>query len=155
MLDIDSPGTASSLLKYALSVITSPAFFQIVVIHRDYDYHSVRERSERSDTDIPPLRRVSRARKAEEASCHNRRFELFRKLHKARGFDLMLCADVWDRVGGCAIRALKRAVAPETVRGGVSDAFSKPSVVYSLWRSCHALREEVYATGFAVAWTSL
>ena len=37
----NSPDTASSLPEHVLSTIISPAFFQIVVVSRDYDFHGL------------------------------------------------------------------------------------------------------------------
>ena len=86
-----SPDAAASLLTYALSTITSPVFSEVAVFYRDYDF-GFRDR----DYWMPMMP----SEKAEAASWHGARFEVLRKMHKARNFRLVLCADVWDRVGG-------------------------------------------------------
>jgi len=73
-----------------------------------------------------------RAQRAEKASQHHRRFELFREMHKTRDFQLELWANVWHRVGEYSVEMLKQAVAAEMAKGGFDDTFPEP-----LWFTVH------------------
>ena len=129
---IDSPpGTASNTLKYVLSTITSPTFFTFMVIYYHDDFRGV-EYQGRSDW--PAFREMSEVDRTEEASWHHRRFEVLREVRKARDFDLVLCAGVWESMREYAVGALKQAVAEERAKKGFEDFRSEPSVTYHLER---------------------
>ena len=78
----------------------------------------------------PPLREISGAERAQEVSRHRRLFEAFRGVHKVRDFQLQLCADVWDPVGGYSMGILKEAIAEEKANGGFDGFPSEPFVTY-------------------------
>jgi len=122
-----SPNVATSLLTYALSTITSPVFTELTAIYRDYDFRGV----EPSWPDQPCLRERLPAEEVEEALWHCRLFKAFRTIREIRDFRLVLCADVWHRVGGYSVRVLKEAVAAEKARRGFDDIFPEPLVIYS------------------------
>ena len=124
-------GATSNILEHALTVVASPAPFRITVIYREDDFRGV----ERWHSDWPYLREMSQADIIAEASRHHRRFEVLRKAHKVRDFQLVLCADVWDPVGEYAVRMLKEAVAEERAKGGFNVFLSEPLVIYRPWRS--------------------
>ena len=131
--------TASSIANrkpgfftHVLSTITSPAFLEVVILYRDYDFRVV----------IPPQREDSRmcykrfGSDVHEALWHYRLFEVFREMREIRKFRLVLCVDVWDRVGEYSVQALKQAVAAEKTQKGFDNTFPEPSVIYSPQRSC-------------------
>lgn len=122
-----SPNAAPSLLTYALSTITSPVFTKITAIYRDYDFRGV----EPPEPGEPCLRQRLPSEKVEEALWHRQRFKAYRKIQKVRDFRLVLCVDVWDRVGRYSVRVLKGAVAAEKARNGFDDVFPEPAVIYS------------------------
>ena len=126
------PATASSLLKYALSTITSPSFFEVVVRFQWCDFHAVESWR---NPDRPPLRELSAAGRVVEALRHRRRFEVLREAHKTRDFRLVLDAKVWDPAGEYSVRMLKEAVAEEKAKGGLDDFLSEPLVTYHPCRS--------------------
>jgi len=74
---------------------------------------------------------MSRADKKEEALWHHRRFEAFRTLHEVRDFRLVLCADVWGRMGEYSLRVLKEAVAAEKARMEFDGIFLEPLVIHN------------------------
>ena len=51
----ESPHIAAILLKYVLSTITSPTFFEVVVVYRDYDFHGIEPPECPTN---PPVRRM-------------------------------------------------------------------------------------------------
>ena len=121
----DSPDTALNFLKYVLSTIASAAFFELVVLYWDYDFRGV-QRAQHSVW--PHIRELSQAERAEETSRHHKRFELLREVHNVRGFQLVLCADVWGPNGEYSVRMLRQAVAHEKMRDGFYEFSSDPSV---------------------------
>jgi len=122
----------SNFLRHTLSSITYPRYFQIVVIYSWSDFFDAKSREH---PDQLPLREVSRAERAKEISRHRRLLKVFRKAHKVRNFQLMLCAMVWDPVGEYSVGILKEAVAEETASGGFDGFSSEPFVTYSPQRS--------------------
>jgi len=101
-------------LTHVFSTITSSVFSTVVIVYRDYDIRGI------------PSAWV---RKAFSPIDHHKHFEVFRKLREVRGFQLVLCADVWDRVVGYAVRELELAVAVEWERMGFDDFFPEPLVI--------------------------
>ena len=88
-LRLHSSDTATSLLTYALSTITSPVFSEVVIFYRDYDARS-------SYSPLPgrapltlPYRDKIEDERAEDALLHHRRFGAFRTMHKVRDFRLV------------------------------------------------------------------
>ena len=67
----------------------------------------------------------------EEASWHRLLFEAFREMYAVQDFQLVLCADVWDRLGGYAVESLKRAVAAEKAENRLDSMHTEPLVVYN------------------------
>jgi len=111
----NSPGTPSNLLAHALSTITSPMFSEVVVFYREENSPGAvfcLQALWFPSVIYPSIHEMSQAERAREVSRHHERFELFHEMHKIRDFQLVLCVDVWDRVGG----VLGKTV--ETVRGG-------------------------------------
>ena len=119
-------GFPSNFLADVLSTIKSPVFSEVTVFYRDYDIRGAYS----SRPSLPPACEVLQAEMAPEASRHHSRFGMYRAMHEVRDFRLVLCADVWDRVGDYAVRMLREAVATEETTRGF-DTFPKPLVVYS------------------------
>ena len=125
-LQVCSPAVAARLLTYALSTITSPIFVEVAAIYREYHFCGV----EFPWSDRPRLRRMSSAEKAMETSWNGHRSEAFRRMHKVRDFQVVLCADVWEGVGEYSVRSLNEVVAAEKARRGFDTGFPKPVVIY-------------------------
>jgi len=123
----DSLDATSNFLNHTLSTVTSPEFYQVIVIYFWSDFF-VTESWENPDR--PPLREISRAERAQEVLRHRRMFEAFRRIHKARGFRFQLCANIWDPVGEYSVGILKDAIAEETANGGFDGFSSIPFVTY-------------------------
>ena len=139
----------SSLLEYAFSTITSTTSLQVVVFYRDHDFGGVH--GYWRDRLSGPFRKMSKAERTEEILRHHKQFQVFRKVQKVRDFQLVLCADVWHRVGEYSMRVLKRAVEREKAKGVFDGFSSKPVVVHSP-RVTHAnTKEELYAAGYNIA----
>ena len=108
-------GGEPNFLTYVLSTIASPAFSKVVIIYRDYDFGGVG-----SKWSLFPYAFYLRSKDEEEKEALQRhmQFELFRKMHRVRGFQLVLCADVFDNVVEYAMEVLEQTVAAEKVEGG-------------------------------------
>jgi len=79
---------------------------------------------------------------------------VFREMHKVRGFQLVLCADVWDGVVVAAMRELERAVATERAGRGFDDLFPEPLVISRSRGSGPTYQEEMCAGG-EIPWIPL
>ena len=118
----------SSLLKHILSTITSPAFFEVIVIHYASDFSGSRWVGGRKILD--PFPRISQAERAEEALRHHRQFKVFCEAQKVRDFRFVLCANVWSRLEEYPMRVLREAVAAEKAKGLFDDFSSEPIVIH-------------------------
>jgi len=115
---------ASPSLKHALSTIASPAFSEVIVLYQDFDFCYY--------WGTPPaFFPISQTARAGVASRHHKRFNLFREMYKVRDFRLVLCADVWDRMGKYSVGVLKQAIAVEKAERGLGGLPSELSVTYS------------------------
>ena len=145
--------STSNLLKHVLSTIASPAFLEVVVIYQDRDFRGVR--TAWASYKWGPFQVMSQSERAKEASRHHERFNALREVYKVREFQLLLCADVWERVGDYSMRTLKAAVAVEKANGVFGDFSSEPIVIHTprvipVW-----VEEELHAAGPPIPWTSL
>ena len=116
----------SDAVTYALSTITSPAFTEVTIIYREYEFLGVGA----PWIDRGTLRWLSPDQIAEQASWFDRRFEAFRAMREVRDFQLVLCVDAWDGVGEYTTGVLKQAVAAERMKRGFDDTFPEPSVIH-------------------------
>ena len=137
------------LLMHALSTITSPAFSEVIVFHRDYDFYGVG-----SFPHLCVFHLMSKDEAEKEALRHHMQFELFRKMHRVRGFRLVLCANVWDRVVEYTMRVLKQAVAVEKAKGGFYGPIFEPLLIYSPRRFAPVLAE-IWCSGALNPWAPL
>lgn len=108
-------GGSPGFLAHALSTIRSPVFSEVIVFYRDCDFRGVQRRWHPGRDPLCP---VSEHGEAQEALWYHKQFEVFREIHKVRDFRLVLRADVWERVGWYALKALDQAVAAEDEKGG-------------------------------------
>jgi hypothetical protein len=99
-----------------LSTIKSPTFSKVVIIYREIHFYKV----------LYPMDAQLEAMSSGEAAWYRMQFDAFHEMYKVRDFRLVLQAsDVSDG----SVRELKRAVAAETVRGGLPPELS---VTYTL-----------------------
>jgi len=116
-----------SFLRTVLSTITSLEFSEVIITYRDTDFCGVAQYPCPPNiyTDTTPDQR------AKEASWHRELFKVFRWMYRLRDFQLVLCAEVWDRFGEYAMGVLKQAVAAENAGGRLDYLPSEPLLVYS------------------------
>ena len=136
---------ATSLLTYALSTITSSVFSYITVFYRDYATTSTYSSWPGQSIPELPYENGIETWIAEEASRHDRRFGLFRTLHKVRDFRLVLCADVWNGAGEFSEQMLKKAVAAEKAERGFDGIFPEPLVTHNLREAHYGYLEGFWA----------
>ena len=103
----DARGTASDFFMTVLSSVTSPVPVDVVIIYQDIHF------------EIPFI----------DDSLYKRRREVSHKIYSTRGFRLVLCADVCDRVVERAIRELKDFVKAGRMKGGLSRFPYKPLII--------------------------
>lgn len=120
--------STSSFLRTVLRTITSPAFSKVVVFYRYCDFGGLNFHWCNAQ-DI--YRSMTPDERATDDLWHRRLFQVFRDMHTVRNFRLVLCADVWDRVGEYTVEVLKRAVATEEAAKRLDYLSSEPMVVCS------------------------
>lgn len=118
-------------LKHVLSTITSPAFSDLVVVYRDYDFYGVSLLVEGRSQLGSRNPKVQRESERLDALQRRKEFEAIREMHKVRCFRLILRADVWGRVRvmDYVLRDLKKVVAAERADRGLDDFSFEPLVV--------------------------
>jgi len=115
-----------TFLRTTLSTITSPAFFEVVVFYRDYEFDGVESYPHHGPN---MYRKIKPAWRAMEASWHRGLFKIFREMYTVRHFQLVLCADVWGPLKEYTMRVLRRAAAVEKAAKRLSYLPSEPLVV--------------------------
>ena len=136
-----SPDAVSNILGYALSTITAPSFFQVVIVYLWHNFHGVESWRHPG---MPLIREVSQVDSANEALGHHMRFRALHEAHKARNFQLVLSVEVWDPVMEYSVRMLKQAVEEERAKDGFGGFLSEPLV------TCHPRRRQTIDDGEVV-----
>jgi hypothetical protein len=136
-------------LTHVLPTIASPAFSEVILIFRDYDFFRIKPtpRNNISYWILP-------AEEEAVASFRREQLEALHEMHKVRDFQPVLCADVWDRVRKLAERELEQAVAAEKAKRGLDVFSSKLSVISRPQGSC-AFFAERYQARSCIPWTPL
>ena len=65
---------------------------------------------------------------------------------------MVLCADVWHRVGEYSVQVLMEAVAAEKANGGFDIFFPEPSVIYRPRESQTDIWADLYAVRSPIVW---
>ena len=97
--------TASEFLKTVLSTVTSPAPINVVIIYRNDDLGGVKC-CVVCGPEVICFRHYTILMN-EMACCHQTQLGIFRRMHSAWNFRLVLCADVSDCMVDYGIRTLK------------------------------------------------
>ena len=97
-----------------------------VVIYRDgdFDFWTYSSVFDAEPARYSGLRKITE----ETALVHQKRFEVFREMYRARDFRLILCADVFDSVVEHATKTLERFVTAEEAKGGLGH-HHKPLII--------------------------
>ena len=119
---------ASRVFKYVLSTIQSPAFSQVAVLYRFWDFPALVPKYPFSETYV---RQLTCNEEAEEAEGHRKRFKVLRQIYKVRNFGFVLHAATRDVFGEPVTRMVKEAVAAERARGGFDVLFPEPPVTFT------------------------
>jgi len=123
----DGSPNASRFLKHVLSTITSPVFSMLIVFCGDDHFRPI----EPWFSDLPLIREVTQAERAEEVSWQRRIFKIFREAHAVRGFQLELCASISGSVGEEPVRFLEEVIAEERAKNGFNDFLHDAFVGYN------------------------
>ena len=122
--------TASNFLGTILSTVTSPTPLDVVVVYRDVDLGGIRGGSLRcSSNPVCPRHSLQEERVGDEM-LYKQQFRVFREMHNARDFRLVLCADVPDCVVEQAIQTLEHIVNAGEINGELDYLFCKPLVIF-------------------------
>ena len=99
---------------------------QLVVLYRDCDLPG----AESWSSGQPPFRHeLSQAERAGVVAGHCWRFEVLREVQKVQPFQLVLCVNVWGRVGEHPVQMPEEAVAEDTAKGSFGNGLLDPLVV--------------------------
>ena len=120
LIDRDSRGPASKFLKHLLSTITSPVFSRIIVLYGNQHFRGI----EFYHSSRAFFSRLSQAERAGEVARHRMTFEVFRKIHEVRDFQLVLSACIPGSVGEELVRILEEAIAEEKGQRGFNGFLS-------------------------------
>ena len=124
-----TPDSATlGLLGTTFSKLTSPAFSEVIVFYQDFDFGGL-TLYPRHTPNI--YRAMTPAESSKQDLWHRGLFEAFREMYTVRDFQLVLCVDVWDRVGDYTMGVMRRAVAEEKAAGRLDSLLSEPVVVYN------------------------
>jgi hypothetical protein len=117
--------TSPNFLTTVLSTITSPLPLTIVIIYGERDVDLL------LCTWAKPFRVESLRQETRTANVvnHQERFTAFSEMYKVREFQLVLCADVLERVVECAMGVLERIVEAEKANGGLGYFLSEPLII--------------------------
>ena len=119
----DAKGTASDFLMTVLSSVTSPVPVDVVIIYQDI--HLEIPFIYPPYNPIMPIYCYS----LQTFLLYQQRLEVSHKVYSTRGFRLVLCADVCDRVVERAIQGLEDFVKVGKMEGGSSHFPYKPLII--------------------------
>ena len=122
--------TAPSSLRTVLSTVTSPMFLDVVIVYHDGDL-------DRWAPDCYGPSRVGHTcffvplpeEIAAYALRYQQTFKVFREMHEASKFRLVLCADVSDPVVEYTVEMLERYLEAERMEGGLDYLRCEPLIV--------------------------
>ena len=114
---------AASSLSAILSTVTSPMLLDLVIVYWDSDVEGVNRHRQISGIKSEPEYRAACALR------HQHWFKVFREVHEARDFQLVLCADVLDPMVKYATGMLDRLVGVEKMWGGLDYLAREPLVI--------------------------
>ena len=126
---ISAKDTAFGFLESVLSSIPPPVPLDIVILYRDHDLGA------RLDCELcKPTKPVCFGHSFPRqwdfyAQCCRQTLKVFREMHSVRDFRLILCADVFDCVGGGAIYILEGIVREDEANGGLNHPAHKPMII--------------------------
>ena len=120
--------TASDFFKTVLSSVAPTAPLDVVVVYRDIDLSDMPHCSQ---CDSGPVRLRHFGRKPRDrAARFQHQFKVFREMHSARDFRLILCADVFDCMMVDGIGTLKHIVEAEEATGGFGYLLEEPLILF-------------------------
>ena len=137
--------TASNFLGTVLSTVTSPTPLDVVIIYQDVDLGGARGCWLGCNSGPACPRHDSREGRDDDTMRYKQQFRVFREMHNARDFHLVLCADVSDSIVERAMQTLERFVDAREVNGGLDYLLYKPLVMFER-RTLHIHREDRTST---------
>ena len=122
--------TASNFLGTVLSTVTSPTPLDVVIVYQDVDLGGVRGCWLGCNSGPACPRHDSREGRDDDTMRYKQQFRVFREIHNARDFHLVLCADVSDSIVERAMQTLEHFVDAREVNGGLDYLLYKPLVMF-------------------------
>ena len=133
-----------------LSTVPSIAPLDVVIIYRDFDLGGFRRCWFGCDSDPVCFRHRTREGRAADTLLYERQFRVFREMHNARDFYLVLCADVFDCMVEHAVQTLEHIVNTKEVNGGLDYLLCEPLIISE--RRTLRTRAADYNAGWSKRW---
>ena len=103
----DSYRTAYDLLRHTIVTVTSPTFFDIMIVPWQYDFCGVEPRV---DLDKPDFCKTPQAARTEEGPLYLRRLLLYKVRSEGEDDRFLVCVPVWEPMGKCSTQIFVEAV---------------------------------------------
>ena len=142
--------TASNFLGTVLSTVTSPTPLDVVIIYQDVDLGGARGCWLGCNSGPACPRHDSREGRDDDTMRYKQQFRVFREMHNARDFHLVLCADVFDCMVEHAVQTLEHIVNTREVNGGLDYLLCEPLIVSE--RRTLRTRAADYNAGWSRRW---
>jgi len=120
--------TASNLIGYLISTVTSPTFFEIVIVSWKYDFCGI---DPWADQDQPPS---CEAPQAGGRDKHLQRL-IFSGVMEGEDTRCLLCLHIWEPMWKVSSRVLIETAAEEKEQKRFADLLSEPVVIWVPRRS--------------------
>ena len=121
--------TASNFLKTVLSTVPPTVPLDVVIVYREVDLGGIRGCWLQCTSDPVCFRHRSSEGREADVQRHKQQFKVFREVHDARDFRLVLCADVYDCMVDFAIQTLEHNVYSTEVNGGLEYLLYAPLII--------------------------
>lgn len=109
--------TASDFFRTVLSTVTSTVALDVVIVYREFDLGGTAFCWLGCESDPVCFRHNTQKERETDALHYERQFKVFREMHDARDFRLVLCADVFECMVEHAVETLRHAVSTREVNG--------------------------------------
>lgn len=121
--------TVSDFFRTVLSTVPPTAPLDVVIVYREIDLGGIRSCWLQCTSDPVCFRHRSPEGREADLLRHKRQFAVFREMHSARDFRLVLCADVYDCMVDYAVQTLEHNVNSTEVTGGLEYLLYEPLII--------------------------
>ena len=138
-------------LKTVLSSVTSPTPLDLVIVYRESDF-SYLSRDWRGSEPASFCYSSPKTTVEHYTLHYQRQLRMFREVHSARDFRLVLCADVSDCLVSHATGTLECIIEAEKAKGGLDYLLCEPLIIFE--RRTVRTRYTDHSAGWSKKWYS-